>query len=178
MLAHRIRSQLGRHMIGKHQCGATVLLLVRPIRSPDKPNTTRRKVPGGRARRARRFCLRTSRPLKVTGRPHEEIRHYTKVSKGYQRSVHKGCTMKHFWRHLPIPSQYHTEKVKVPPGLTGRGWCDFSCCGLRMLCLLLLACFTSNISCNIISMYSSHMSQLCWHHRFGFYLHNYLALTR
>ena len=54
----------------------------------------------------------------------------------------------------------------------------FSCCGLRMLCLLLLACFMSNISCNIISMYSSHMSQLRWHHRFGFYLHNYLALTR
>ena len=30
MLAHRIRSQLGRHMIGKHQWDATVLLLGRP----------------------------------------------------------------------------------------------------------------------------------------------------
>ena len=30
MLAHRIRSQLGRHMIGIHQWGASVLLLGRP----------------------------------------------------------------------------------------------------------------------------------------------------
>ena len=99
MLAQRIRSQLGRHMIGIHQWGATVLLLG----SPRKVGVTQKGHCRSWQERARKrtWRLHLLSTTRETGRlTRGSVRHCTKVSKGYQRSLHKIGTIKDFWRHF------------------------------------------------------------------------------
>ena len=86
----------GRHVTREHQWGATVPLLVRPRKVGVTQKGDSRGQAGGKRAKAHVAAPRAIFYQVYWETTRRGVRHYTKVSKGYQSSVHKGCTMKQF----------------------------------------------------------------------------------